>query len=123
MSLSQNRKQKKPNMKLIDKVLAHYDARGRLKVEVPEWADEEFDGAVYYTPVTLFERNKLMPELKKESLDFVVSVIQMKAEDKNGEKLFSIEDKIKLKRHADYRILDRVANEILHGIGVEDVGE
>lgn len=123
MSLSRNRNRKKKIMKLIDKVLAHYDNRGRLKVEVPEWADDEFDGLIYYTPVTLHERNKLMPELKKESLDFVVSVIQMKAEDKNGEKLFSIEDKLKLKRHADYKVLDRLANEILHGIGVEDVGE
>lgn len=53
-------------MKLIDKVLSHYDNQGRLKVEVPEWADDEFDGIIYYSPVTLYERNKLMPELKGE---------------------------------------------------------
>lgn len=110
-------------MKLIEKVLSHYDNQGRLKVEVPEWADDEFDGIIYYSPVTLFERNKLMPELKKESLDFVVSVICMKAEDAEGNKLFSLEDKIKLKRHADYRVLDRLANSILQGVTVDEVGE
>jgi hypothetical protein len=110
-------------MKLIDKVLNHYDSQGRLKVEVPEWADDEFDGIIHYSPVTLLERNKLMPELKKESLDFVVSVIVMKAEDADGNKLFTLEDKIKLKRNADYRVLDRLANSILHGVTIEEVGE
>ena len=110
-------------MKLIDKVLNHYDSNARLKIEVPEWADDEFDGVIHYSPVTLLERNKLMPELKRENLDFVASVLVMKAEDKDGNKLFTLEDKIKLKRNADYRVLDRVANQILQGVNVDEVGE
>lgn len=110
-------------MKLIDKVLNHYDSNARLKIEVPEWADDEFDGFIHYSPVTLLERNKLMPELKRENLDFVASVLVMKAEDADGNKLFTLEDKIKLKRNADYRVLDRVANQILQGITTDEVGE
>ena len=110
-------------MKLIDKVIQHYASKGTLCIDVPEWADEEFDGKVYYTPVTLLERNKLMPELRSGSLDFVVSVLVLKAEDKNGNKLFDLGDKPKLKRSADYHVLDRIANQILNGIGAEEVGE
>jgi hypothetical protein len=110
-------------MRLIDKVVQHYDAKGKLKIEVPEWADEEFDGCIYYTPVTLIERNKLMPELKKENLDFIVAVIVMKAEDEDGNKLFDLKDKLKLKQHADYHLLDNLANQILQGVTVEEVGE
>ena len=53
----------------------------------------------------------------------MVSVIVMKAEDADGNKLFTLEDKIKLKRNADYRVLDRLANSILHGVTIEEVGE
>lgn len=111
-------------MALIDTVIGHYSSKGRLVVEVPEWQSEDLpDGKVYYTPFTLAERNKLLPELKKESLDFVVGCIVMKAEDVEGKKLFGIEDKPKLKRFCEYAILDRVANQMLNGVSEDDLGE
>lgn len=111
-------------MALIDTVVSHYSGKGRLIIEVPEWQGEDLpDGKVYYTPFTLAERNKLIPLLKKESLDFVVGCIVMKAEDADGNKLFGIEDKPKLKRFCEYAILDRVANQMLNGVTEADVGE
>ena len=110
-------------MKLIDKVIQHYDSQGLLQVDVPEFKDDDFDGVIYFKPMTVLERNKLVPELSKGNLNFVVTVIIMKAMDKNEQPLFGLEDKPMLMRKGDYKVLDRVANHILQGITDKEVGE
>ncbi len=109
-------------MSAIDKIISHYDAQGLLKLNVPEWDDESGPFELYYTPMTVRDRNKIVPDLKNNNLDFVVSVIVLKALDENGGKLFEIQDKHKLKTKADFKLLDRIASQIMDG-GGESLGE
>jgi len=110
-------------MSIIDGIIQQYNSKGRLSIEVPEWADLLPDGKIYYTPFTLQERYKLIPELEGKNLDFVVSAIVMKSEDKDGNKLFTLSDKPKLKRFCEYEILDRIASKMLAGGGESELGE
>jgi len=44
-------------------------------------------------------------------------------EDKDGNKLFTLADKPKLKRFCEYDVLDRVAGKMLRSVGDEELGE
>ena len=110
-------------MSLADNIASEYNAKGRIAIDVPEWEKWMDDGRVYYKPFTVQERSKLVPEMEGKGLDFVVSAIVMKCEDKDGNKLFTLADKPKLKRFCEYDVLDRVAGKMLRSVGDEELGE
>lgn len=68
----------------------------RKKIEVSEWG-EESALVIYSGPLTCADVAKLQRKhkdfLNSLSVEAMVDLIIMKAEDKNGEKLFTLEDK------------------------------
>lgn len=95
-------------MAAIDLVREHFASLGTRKIEVPEWKL-----TIYASPVTLAEKAKLYRKSEKSDFELLVDVLVMKATDANGEKLFTVEDRVTLINKADSNVIGRVANEIL----------
>jgi len=100
--------------------------QSRRKIEVEEWADDDGSFALYCRPLTCYDLNELQKRhpqvMVNPSIAAMVDLIVMKAESKDGEKLFSSgEDKIDLMGEETTIIAD-IANEMFGMIdSFEDV--
>ena len=91
-------------------------------VEVPEWVDEAGAPTILYSrPITLFEMRKWWSGMQKDDITIFADLIIAKAEDKDGNKVFTLEDKQPLLRTAEFSVLARVAGEIVDHSDIEDV--
>jgi len=77
-------------------------------MEIPE-----LDETIYFTPVNVLEMEKIMTISGggASSKDFHIWTIIEKAEDSEGKKVFTIEDKPYLEK-MDWAIVSRISNEI-----------
>ena len=92
-------------------------------VEVPEWKDES-SGAptiLYSKPITLFEMRKWWSGMQKDDITIFVDLIIAKAEDREGNKCFTLEDKQPLLRTAEFSVLARVAGEMVDHADAEEM--
>ena len=81
-------------MSIVDRAKAHAESLGRKEVEVPEWLDEEGNPTVIYSkPITMFEMKKWWNGINKDDITIFVDLIIGKAEDREGNKVFTLEDK------------------------------
>ena len=110
-------------MKLIDRAKSHFESLGVQHIEVEEWKDEDNNPSViYWNPITLSEKNKLFK--KSDNLNDVgilADIIVMKAIDKDGKKLFTLEDKIALMHKTDSDVLSRIATAMVQVITPDEV--
>lgn len=109
-------------MGLGERIAAKRQAARRL-IEVAEWGDET-PLQVWVSPITCADVDKLQRKHKDfltgMSIAAMVDLIIQKAEDKEGEKLFTLEDKPFLMRE-QIGVVSRVAAEMFAGIAtVED---
>lgn len=102
-------------MSAIDAVKAHYEERGRLSVDVPEWGL-----TVYWTPITPYDRRKIYKTGVEPTELATVDVLIQKATDADGKRLFTLDDRQDLLHRADVRVVNRVALDILEVPSVED---
>ena len=102
-------------MKFIDRAKSHFESLGVQHIEVEEWKDEAGNSSViYWNPITLSEKNKLLR--KSETLNDVAilaDIMIMKALDKDGNKVFKLEDKIALMHKSDPDVLTRIAQKMV----------
>jgi hypothetical protein len=99
---------------ILERVKAHREALGRKEIEVEEWPDEAGAPTILFcSPVTLAEMRKWYKGISGEDISVLVDVVITKAEDKDGERVFSLEDKQPLLRTAEFSVLSRVATEML----------
>lgn len=119
----------------IDRAKAHYDRVGRRRIEVPEWGDpaeKNGDGDVvkparpfliFSTPMTIFERRKCSKPGASIDIEMYVSVVMLKAKDKDGKALFSEEgdDRHDLLCKVDGAIVTRIALDIMAGPTPQDL--
>ena len=83
-------------------------------VEVPEWLDDAGGPTIIFCkPITLFEMRKWWAGINKDDITIFVDMIISKAEDREGKKLFTLEDKQPLLRSAEYSVIARVAGEMI----------
>jgi hypothetical protein len=98
-------------MSIIDRAKSHFEGLGIQSIEVPEWKDDEGKPTViYWNPITLSEKNKLLK--KSDTLNDVsllADVLIMKALDKDGNKVFTLEDKLVLMHKTDPDVLTKIA--------------
>lgn len=110
-------------MKIIDRAKSHFESLGVQSIEVEEWQDENGNPTViYWQPITLAEKKKLFN--KTENLNdagLLADVVLMKALDKNGDKLFSLEDKLVLNHKVDSDVLSRIAVAMVQTPSAEDL--
>jgi hypothetical protein len=103
-------------MKAIEQAKAHFKTLKTKTIEVAEWGGEDGQPLVIYVePFTLKDKAKLQAVTKVtgSEIDALVELVVMKSLDKNGEKLFTIEDKHALRNAVDSRILERISGEIM----------
>jgi hypothetical protein len=110
-------------MKIIDRAKSHFESLGVQSIEVPEWQDENGKPTIiYWQPITLAEKKKLFN--KTENLNdagLLADVVVMKALDKDGNKLFSLEDKLALNHKVDSDVLSKIAVAMVQTPSAEDL--
>ena len=100
---------------ILDKAKEHFKAIDRKIIDVPEWKI-----TVYAKPLTLADKRILTRNTKPDDVTLFADVLILKAEDKEGKKLYSLEDKQTLMRSVDPEVVARVAQDILSVVPVED---
>jgi hypothetical protein len=92
-------------------------------VEVAEWGDEGKPEKVYYGPLLAGELNRIQRKhpkfLSDTSFDAMIDLIILKAENGQGEKLFTLEDKPVLMRE-EVSVISTVAAAFMSGDTVEE---
>lgn len=102
-------------MKAIQRATAHFKSLQVKTINVPEWGDEDGPLVIYVEPFTLKDKAKLQSVTKASGseIDALVELIVLKCLDKNGDKLFTIDDKPQLRNGVDSNILERISTEIM----------
>ena len=110
-------------MKLIDSAKSHFESLGVQHIEVEEWKDESGNPSViYWNPMNLSEKNKLFKKSDNlNDVSILADIVVMKAIDKDGNKLFSLEDKLALMHKVDSDVLSRIATAMVQAITPEEV--
>jgi hypothetical protein len=92
-------------------------------IDVAEWGDEGKPEKVYYGPLLAGELNRIQRKhpnfLNSTSFDAMVDLIILKAENGQGEKLFTLEDKAVLMRE-EVSVISNVAAAFMSGDSVEE---
>jgi hypothetical protein len=101
-------------MNVIDRAAAHYAAQEKLVIFVPEWGDGNTPLEIHILPMTMADVNFLqkIASKKASNIEQAANIIVAKAKDKDGKRLFSINDRDKLMMQADYKVVSRIAEEI-----------
>ena len=100
----------------------------RRQIKVEEWADDEGPFTLYCRPLTCYDLNELQKRhpqvMQNPTIAAMGDLIVMKAESKDGEKLFtSAEDKIDLMGE-ETTIVSNIANEMFSTIDpFEDIAK
>lgn len=99
---------------IIARATAHFDAQERDFVEVDEWGDENGSLKIYWTPMTIGDRTKIAAKTKgRDGPESLVEVIILKAQDEEGNQMFTLNDKMALNHHTDSRVLVKIASAIM----------
>ena len=92
-------------------------------IDVPEWGEEGKPEKVYYGPLLAGELNRIQRKhptfLSSASLEAMVDLIILKAENGQGEKLFTLEDKAILMRE-EVNVVSTVAAAFMSGDSIEE---
>ena len=110
-------------MKVIDRAKSHFESLGVQSIEIPEWKDDDGKPTiVFWNPITLSEKNKLFKKFDNlNDVGILADIIVMKALDKDGKKMFSLEDKLALMHKVDSDVLSRIATSMVQAIQPEEV--
>jgi len=96
----------------LEGAITHFKHQETRIIEVPEW-NLVGEDAIYVKPFTLIEKDEIFKGSSDNSLTVLIDVIVKKALTKDGEQMFGLEAKIKMKRFVDPDIISKVASEIL----------
>ena len=108
-------------MKAIERAKTHFAEQDVKVIKVPEWGTDDDPLTIYSKPLTLAETSKLYKMSKEDDLTMMAYVLIFKALDSDGEKLFTLEDKVSLLNKVDQEVLVRVATQIMGQEPIEDV--
>ena len=101
-----------PKKDYLEGAVNHFKHQEVRIIEVDEWGLTGED-AIYVKPFTLLEKSEIFKGSNDNDLTVLIDVIVKKAETKDGEKMFDLESKIKMKKFVDPDIIGRVASQIL----------
>ena len=110
-------------MSVIDRAKSHFESLGTQSISVPEWKDDDGKPTViYWNPITLFEKNKLLKTTGNlNDVSLLADILIMKSLDKDGKKMFSFEDKFSLMHKTDPDVLATIANKMVQAISPDEV--
>jgi len=101
--------------KLIDSAVSHFSNKEIRTLRVEEW-----DTTLYSKNLSLDDKAKWFARSEGNNSDYLVYALIYGVTDENGESVFDIGDKVKLKKHVDPEVLSRVANFVLDTLDAED---
>ena len=96
----------------LEGAINHFKHQEIRIIEVEEWGLTGAD-AIYVKPFTLLEKSEIFKGSNDNDLTVLIDVIVKKAETKDGERMFDLESKVKMKKFVDPDIISKVANQIL----------
>ena len=110
-------------MSIIDRAKAHFETLKTITIEVPEWKDEAGNPSVFYSePLTLEEKNIIFKKSENLSdVSILADIVVMKSLDKDGKKIFKLEDKMDLLTKVDSDVLSRIATAMIQVISPDEV--
>ena len=110
-------------MSVIDRAKTHFENIGIQSVEVPEWKDDDGKPTkIYWQPINLFEKNKLFKKSDNmNDVSILADIVVMKSLDKDGKKLFKLDDKMDLMTKVDSDVLSRIATRMVQVISPDEV--
>jgi len=91
--------------RLIDEAVAHFSNREIRTIEVPEW-----NVKLYAKRLTLEDKSRWIKRADGDATDYLVYACIFGLQDEKGEQVFSLEDKVKLKKSVDPEVLTRLGN-------------
>ena len=107
-------------MRAIDRAVNHFDSIEVKKLEVEEWSDGESPFVIYAKPLTLKESQSLYRLSKNDDLALLAHAIISKSLDEDGNKHFTLEDKVRLMNNVDVGILTKIGTWIMGTDDLED---
>ena len=93
-------------------VSSHFDSLETKIIEVEEWGLTG-KNAIYSKPFNMSEKAKIFKGANDSDLNVLIDVIIAKSLTKDGEKMFTLEHRMKFKVKADTDVIARVATEIM----------
>jgi hypothetical protein len=101
-------------MSIIEQAIEHYQSQERLVISVPEWSSADNPLQIYVFPMTMAEVNLIQKIARKNAsnIEHAANIIIVKARDKNGNRLFKLEDRDALMQKVDYRVVSKIAESI-----------
>lgn len=112
--------QQQSKMRAIDRAVNHFDSIEVKKLEVEEWSDGESPFVIYAKPLTLKESQSLYRLSKNDDLALLAHAIISKSLDEDGNKHFTLEDKVRLMNNVDVGILTKIGTWIMGTDDLED---
>lgn len=103
-------------MSVIEIIKASAQNQEIKTIEVPEWGDT----VIYFRPITVAEYSRILKKIKTDEIGAMVDAIIMKAEDKEGKKIFDIKNRADLMGYDNPEVIFRIAGEILSRTPVEE---
>ena len=101
-----------PKKDYLEGAINHFKHQEVKIIEVEEWGLVGED-AIYAKPFTLLEKSEIFKGSSDNDLTVLIDVIVKKAETKDGEKMFDLESKIRMKKFVDPDIIAKVASQIM----------
>ena len=110
-------------MSILDRAKTHFENIGIQSIDVPEWSDDDGNPAIiYWNPINLYEKNKLFKKSDNmNDVSILADIVVMKALDKDGKKIFKLEDKMELMTKVDSDVLSRVATAMVRVVSPDEV--
>lgn len=96
-------------MSLIDKAVGHFSSKARRAIDVPEWGV-----TLYSKNLTLDDRSKWMTRADGDTTDYMLYAVIFGLTNEEGESVFDIGDKVKLRRNVDPDIVQKLASFVLN---------
>jgi hypothetical protein len=94
--------------KLIEAAIEHFSKKELRKLEVPEW-----EVTVFAKNLTLEDKAKMLRRADADNTDYLIYALIYGLIDESGDAVFTIEDKVPLRRKADPDIVTRLATFVL----------
>jgi hypothetical protein len=101
--------------KLIDTAISHFSNREIRSLEIPEW-----ETTIYSKNLTLDDKARWLARANNDGTDYMIYAVILGATDENGDQVFGLEDKVKLRKQVDPDIVAKIANFVLQVETEED---
>ncbi|MFN8993630.1 MAG: hypothetical protein ACK5X3_08220 [Pseudomonadota bacterium] len=97
-------------MRTIERVKQHFETQNRLVVSVPEWGDGEAPLEIHFFPMSMEEAAMIqrVSGKKATSVENAVYSLIVKARDKDGNRIFSLNEREEMLKYGDVRVILRI---------------